>query len=115
MPWGSCRQTWRREGCPPLPHHLVCVEKFTLPYLPLFRVWRPLFKRAFGEVAAGITGEATGEPRLRVKFRTCDFPVVSYTFICWHRPLRMPDAEMTEDTDGTERVVDREASQLHAA
>ena len=23
MPWGSC----------PLPHHLVCVEKFTLPYL----------------------------------------------------------------------------------
>ena len=32
MPWGSCRQTWRREGCPPLPHHLVCVEKFTLPY-----------------------------------------------------------------------------------
>ena len=35
MPWGSCRQTWRREGCPPLPHHLVCVEKFTLPYLTL--------------------------------------------------------------------------------
>ena len=27
------RQTWRREGCPPLPHHLVCVEKF--PYLTL--------------------------------------------------------------------------------
>ena len=33
MPWGSCRQTWRREGCPPLPHHLGCVEKFALPYL----------------------------------------------------------------------------------
>ena len=33
MPWGSCRQTWRREGCPPLPHHLVCAEKFTSPYL----------------------------------------------------------------------------------
>jgi len=26
-------KTLRREGCPPLPHHLVCVEKFTLPYL----------------------------------------------------------------------------------
>ena len=26
---------WRREGCAPLPHHLVCVEKFTLPYLTL--------------------------------------------------------------------------------
>ena len=26
-------QQRRREGCPPLPHHLVCVEKFTLPYL----------------------------------------------------------------------------------
>ena len=22
----------RCEGCPPLPHHCVCVEKFTLPY-----------------------------------------------------------------------------------
>ena len=40
MPWGSCRQTWRREGCPPLPHHLVCVEKFTLPYLTN-NFWRP--------------------------------------------------------------------------
>ena len=34
MPRGSCRQTWRREGLAwPLPHHLVCVEKSTLPYL----------------------------------------------------------------------------------
>ena len=33
MPWGSCRQTWRREGlASPLPHHLVCVERFTLPH-----------------------------------------------------------------------------------
>ena len=37
MPWGSCRQTWRREGCPPLPHHLVCVKKFTLPYPTSYR------------------------------------------------------------------------------
>ena len=36
MPSGSCRQTWRREGCPPLPHHTsrVCGEVYlTLPYL----------------------------------------------------------------------------------
>ena len=35
---GPCRQTWRREGCPPLPHHLVCVEKFILPYLTLLHL-----------------------------------------------------------------------------
>ena len=35
MPWGSCPcvRAWRCEGRPPLPHHFVCVEKFTLPYL----------------------------------------------------------------------------------
>ena len=36
----SSYRTWRREGCPPLPHHLVCVEKFTLvltlPYLTFY-------------------------------------------------------------------------------
>ena len=26
-------RAWRREGRPPLPHHFVCVETFTLPYL----------------------------------------------------------------------------------
>ena len=26
-------RVWRCEGRPPLPHHFVCVEKFTLPYL----------------------------------------------------------------------------------
>ena len=26
-------RAWRCEGRPPLPHHLVCVERFTLPYL----------------------------------------------------------------------------------
>ena len=26
-------RAWRCEGRPPLPHHFVCVEKFTLPYL----------------------------------------------------------------------------------
>ena len=26
-------RAWRCEGRPPLPHHLVCVETFTLPYL----------------------------------------------------------------------------------
>ena len=28
-------RAWRCEGRPPLPHHFVCVEKFTLPYLTL--------------------------------------------------------------------------------
>ena len=28
-------RVWRCEGRPPLPHHFVCVEKFTLPYLTL--------------------------------------------------------------------------------
>ena len=27
-------RVWRCEGRPRLPHHFVCVEKFTLPYLP---------------------------------------------------------------------------------
>ena len=26
-------RVWRCEGRPPLPHHFVCVEEFTLPYL----------------------------------------------------------------------------------
>ena len=26
-------RVWRCEGRPPLPHHFVCVEKSTLPYL----------------------------------------------------------------------------------
>ena len=26
-------RVWRCEGRPPLPHHFVCVEKFTLPLL----------------------------------------------------------------------------------
>ena len=26
-------RAWRCEGRPPLPHHFVCVETFTLPYL----------------------------------------------------------------------------------
>ena len=26
-------RAWRCEGRPPLPHHFVCVEKSTLPYL----------------------------------------------------------------------------------
>ena len=26
-------RVWRCEGRPPLPHHFVCVETFTLPYL----------------------------------------------------------------------------------
>ena len=30
-PAGHFETFARREGCPPLPHHLVCVEKFTLP------------------------------------------------------------------------------------
>ena len=30
----------RREGCPPLPHHLVCVEKFT-PYLTYLTLLPP--------------------------------------------------------------------------
>jgi len=34
-PLGLLSLAWRREGCPPLPHHLVCVEKFTSPYLTL--------------------------------------------------------------------------------
>ena len=28
-------RAWRCEGRPPLPHHFVCVETFTLPYLGL--------------------------------------------------------------------------------
>ena len=28
-------RVWRCEGRPPLPHHFVCVETFTLPYLTL--------------------------------------------------------------------------------
>ena len=28
-------RAWRCEGRPPLPHHFVCVETFTLPYLTL--------------------------------------------------------------------------------
>ena len=28
-------RAWRCEGRPPLPHHFVCVEKSTLPYLTL--------------------------------------------------------------------------------
>ena len=35
-------RVWRCEGRPPLPHHFVCVEKFTLPYLTLFLHTRPL-------------------------------------------------------------------------
>ena len=36
MPWGSCRLDVETRGSPPpLPHHLVCVEKFTFPYLAL--------------------------------------------------------------------------------
>ena len=27
-------RAWRCEGRPPLPHHFVCVETFTLPTLP---------------------------------------------------------------------------------
>ena len=30
-------RAWRCEGRPPLPHHFVCVETFTLPYLTLSR------------------------------------------------------------------------------
>ena len=30
-------RAWRCEGRPPLPHHFVCVEKSTLPYLTLSR------------------------------------------------------------------------------
>jgi len=26
-------RVWRCEGRPPLPHHFVCVETFTVPYL----------------------------------------------------------------------------------
>ena len=29
-------RAWRCEGRPPLPHHFVCVETFTLPYLTWF-------------------------------------------------------------------------------
>ena len=36
MPWGSCRLDVETRGLAfPLPRHLVCVEKFTLPYLSL--------------------------------------------------------------------------------
>ena len=30
-------RAWRCEGRPPLPHHFVCVETFTLPYLTLLK------------------------------------------------------------------------------
>ena len=33
--WGSCPCVEMREDRPPLPHHFVCVEKFTFPSLPL--------------------------------------------------------------------------------
>ena len=33
-------RVWRCEGRPPLPHHFVCVEKFTLPYLPYSFVFK---------------------------------------------------------------------------
>ena len=37
--WAPARvRVWRCEGRPPLPHHFVCVEKFTLPYLTLLQV-----------------------------------------------------------------------------
>ena len=29
----TLQPSWSCEGHPPLPHHLVCVERFTLPYL----------------------------------------------------------------------------------
>ena len=32
-------RAWRCEGRPPLPHHFVCVETFTLPYLTLNPLW----------------------------------------------------------------------------
>ena len=32
-------RAWRCEGRPPLPHHFVCVETFTLPYLTLPHGW----------------------------------------------------------------------------
>ena len=35
---GGLQRVWRCEGRPPLPHHFVCVEKFTLPYLGTDRV-----------------------------------------------------------------------------
>ena len=34
-------RVWRCEGRPPLPHHFVCVEKFTLPYLTLLPTYLP--------------------------------------------------------------------------
>jgi len=40
-------RAWRCEGRPPLPHHFVCVEKSTLPYLT------PKGKRRSGEAHSG--------------------------------------------------------------
>ena len=45
-------RAWRCEGRPPLPHHFVCVEKSTLPYLTLHQRC---------SVAVGGTGRE-GEP-----------------------------------------------------
>ena len=38
-------RAWRCEGRPPLPHHFVCVEKSTLPYLTLITKWIALSQR----------------------------------------------------------------------
>ena len=41
-------RAWRCEGRPPLPHHFVCVETFTLPYLLSRSAKRPRESRREG-------------------------------------------------------------------
>ena len=55
-------RAWRCEGRPPLPHHFVCVETFTLPYLT----------SASGGLRGplGLKGWALGRLRLK-RLKTC--------------------------------------------
>ena len=49
-------RVWRCEGRPPLPHHFVCVERFTLPYLTEDRR-RQTTGRADATEGAGLCGD----------------------------------------------------------
>ena len=60
-------RAWRCEGRPPLPHHFVCVETFTLPYLTtLGRPPLPISLRSLSPILAATFMPPRGRPLLVV-------------------------------------------------
>ena len=79
-------RVWRCEGRPPLPHHFVCVEKFTLPYLTLPAELAEPLARAREACAlrrsAAVEGERGGCARLLVSATLCVLYVGLHTVQC---------------------------------